>query len=70
MRNALIPITVRTLETLIAILLKHAREDCSSILNSFIQKCGLLDQRPMQLDAFVTFVVVSKQMFCFMYKMY
>jgi len=59
LRNSLIPIIVRTLETLIAVLLKHAREDCISILNSFTEKIKLLDQRPLQLDAFVSFVIVK-----------
>lgn len=64
LRNNLIPITIRTLDTLFAVLLKHSREDCTAVLNSFIQKITLLDQRPLELDAFVTYIVVRNYIFC------
>lgn len=59
LRNHLIPITVRTLETIIALLVKHAREDCLSVLNAFQERIKQLDIRPMQLDEYVSFVLVS-----------
>jgi hypothetical protein len=64
LRNSLIPITIQTLDTLISVLLKHAREDCISILNSFTQKITLLDQRPLELNAFVSFLVVRNYLLC------
>lgn len=59
LRNHLIPITVRTLETIIALLVRHAREDCLSVLNSFQERIKQLDIRPVQLDEYVSFVLVS-----------
>jgi len=65
LRNHLIPITVRTLDTIIALLIKNARDETLSVLNTFQDRIRQLEIRPLQLDAFVNFVTVRKQFFCF-----
>jgi hypothetical protein len=63
LRNHLIPITVRTLDTIIALLIKNARDETLSVLNTFQDRIRQLEIRPLQLDAFVNFVTVRKQFF-------
>jgi hypothetical protein len=65
LRNHLIPITVRTLDTIIALLIKNARDETLSVLNTFQDRIRQLEIRPLQLDAFVNFVTVRKQFFVF-----
>eukprot|EP00898_Chlorokybus_atmophyticus_P003847 jgi/Chlat1/4463/Chrsp29S04567 len=56
LRNSLVPITLRTLESIKGLLLQSAREETVKALSSFQSRIKLLQERPLALDEFVTFM--------------
>eukprot|EP00854_Cymbomonas_tetramitiformis_P002484 gene2484-3228_t len=62
LRNSLVPITTRTLDTIKGLLLNSSRDEVIAALANFQQRCRTLQERPENLDGFVTFMVTHTEM--------